>query len=131
MRRSISLRWASRFSSMDGLFGQPMNWKKTVRTTLFVAIGILVLLAGAADVIVYKRAFNQFVLDKIIQEARTTTGARIDIQRVEIHWRKLGVDFYGMVVYGSGGVSEPPLFRGDHLAVGLKIVSVLERKVDL
>ena len=108
-----------------------MNWKKTVRTTLFVAIGILVLLAGAADVIVRTRAFNQFVLEKIIQEARATTGARIDIQRVEIHWRKLGVDFYGMVVYGSGGASEPPLFRGDHLAVGLKIVSVLERKVDL
>jgi uncharacterized protein involved in outer membrane biogenesis len=71
------------------------------------------------------------VLTKVIQQAEAATGAPVSIKRMDIHWKKLGVDFYDFAINGTAGATEPPLFRANHLGIGLKIVSVLKRKIDL
>ncbi len=107
-----------------------MSWAKTVRTTLLIAFGASVLLVGVAYMIVHTAAFNHFVLEKLIQEAQAATGSRVDIRGMEIHWNKLGVDLYGLVIHGKGSNSEPPFFQAEHVGVGMKIVSILRKKVD-
>ena len=108
-----------------------MNWAKVLKRTLLVAAGMVVLLVAAAYVIVHTKAFSNFVLRKTIQEAESATGSRVDIRGMEIHWNKLDVDLYGLVIQGKGAPPQPPLFRAEHIGVGLKIISILRRKVDL
>ena len=48
-----------------------------------------------------------------------------------INWRLFTFDFYGITLHGKESSSQAPLFVADHLRVGLKIVSLLRRKVDL
>ncbi len=107
-----------------------MTWKKAIGATVLIAVAVGLLLAGATYLIVHTDAFSQFVREKAVQEAEKATGSRVDIQRIEIHWSKLGVDFYDLVIYGPGASSNP-FFRADHLGVRLKVVSVLQRKVAL
>ncbi|MGH9689528.1 MAG: translocation/assembly module TamB domain-containing protein [Candidatus Acidiferrales bacterium] len=108
-----------------------MTWKRIVPFTISAALVIVLVLAGAAYVVVHTKAFNHFVLQKIVQEAQTRTGARVEIRSLMIHWDTLSLDLYGLTAYGKGGISEPALFRADHLRIGLKIVSLLERKINL
>jgi translocation and assembly module TamB len=107
------------------------TWKKTLGATVAIAAAVLLLLAGAAYRIVHGVAFSRWVRQKAIQEAEKATGSRVDIQRIDIHWSQLGVDFYGLVIYGNGASSLGPFLRADHVGVGLKIISVLQRKIDL
>ena len=107
------------------------TWKKTLGATVAIAAAVLLLLAGAAYRIVHGVAFSRWVRQKAIQEAEKATGSRVDIQRIDIHWSQLGVDFYGLVIYGNGASSLGPFLRADHVGVGLKIISVLRRKIDL
>ena len=53
-----------------------MNWGKVIKRTLLVAAGVVVLVTGAAYVIVHTKAFGNFVLEKVIQEAESGTGPR-------------------------------------------------------
>src|SRR5579884_4058041 len=108
-----------------------MNWGKIVKRTLLVAAGVIVLLAGAAYVIVHTKAFSNYVLEKVVQEAESATGSRVTIRSMQINWTKLAVDIYGLVIEGKGAPPEPPFLQANHLMVDLKIVSVLRHKVDL
>jgi translocation and assembly module TamB len=108
-----------------------VNWKKKILAMLLVMMGIAAALAGAAYIIVHTRVFTRFVLAKVIRQSESATGGRVAINRMEIHWSKLGVDFYDFAVYGHQGTSQPPLLRASHLGIGLKIVSMIRRKIDL
>jgi translocation and assembly module TamB len=107
-----------------------MSWKRAIWFTLLLVLGVLVTLAATVYGIVHTKAFVQFVREKVIEQAESATGLRLDIKKMEIHWSKLDIDFYDLRLYGTGGASQPPLFRADHLAIGLKITSILRRKVD-
>ena len=48
-----------------------------------------------------------------------------------IHWSTLSLDFYGVKLRGTEPPAQPPLFAADHLNVGLQIVSILRRKINL
>ena len=108
-----------------------MSWTKTVRTALLAIAGLLLLLVAAAYVMVHTSAFNRFVLEKVVEEAQKATGSRVEIRGLQIHWNKLSVDVKGLVIQGKGGSAQPPFLRVDHAAVGLKIISILRRKVNL
>ncbi len=108
-----------------------MNWKKALLLTFVIVVGVLATLTGAAYLAAHTEAFNRFVLAKVVEKAEAATGAPVSIKRMDIHWRKLGVDFYDVAISGTAGATEPPLFRADHLGIGLKIVSALKRKIDL
>jgi len=108
-----------------------VNWKRAILLTFLIVVGLLAALAGTAYLVAHTEAFNRFALAKVIEKAETATGAPVSIKRMDIHWRKLGVDFYDFAINGTAGATAPPLFRANHLGIGLKIVSVLKRKIDL
>lgn len=110
---------------------RPVNWKKAIVGTLSIGAGILVAVAGAAYIIAHTQAFNRFALAKIIEKSENATGGKVDIERMEIHWNRLGVDFYDVALFGSGGNSQLPVLRARHLGIGLNVVSILRRQIDL
>jgi translocation and assembly module TamB len=87
--------------------------------------------AFGAYIVVHTAAFNRFVLAKILQYADETTGGRATIGRISIHWMHLDVDFYEVSLDARQRKSDAPLFTADRLSVGLKLVSVVRRKIDL
>lgn len=106
-------------------------WKKIAGRIALGIFALLSLAALAAFLFVRTEAFHRFVLHKITQVTSEATGGRLEVGSFTIHWRALSVDFYGLKLHGTETRAEPPLFAADHLNVGLKIVSVLRRKIDL
>ena len=108
-----------------------MNGKTVFRRAAVTIGGTLVVLIVAAIVLVHAVAFQHFVLERIEQKAQASLGARLNIERMAINWRLFTFDFYGITLHGKESSSQAPLFVADHLRVGLKILSILRREVDL
>src|ERR1700730_4614751 len=108
-----------------------MNGKRFFRWAAISIAAILTVLIVTAVVVVHTVAFQHFVLEQIEQKVQANMGARLNIERMAINWRLFTVDFYGIALHGKENSSQAPLFAADHMRVGLKIISVLRRKVDL
>src|ERR1700682_4934321 len=104
---------------------------KAIRIVLIGIPALVALLLVIGFVVVHTDAFRHFLLTKIIQQAEQSTGARIEIQQLAIHWVPFNADFYGVVVHGQEGSCEPPLIVADHLGVGLGLRALLQHEVDL
>jgi translocation and assembly module TamB len=108
-----------------------MAWK-----TRFLYLGIILLasvaaLGVAASLILRSQRFHQYVIAEIQKQAGDATGARVHIQDFALHLSKLATDVYGITIRGSEPEGEPPLLQADQLTIGLKIVSLLRKKIDL
>jgi translocation and assembly module TamB len=108
-----------------------MNGKRVVRWTAIVLGGLLAALVTAAIVVVHTTAFQHFVVSQLEQKTQAGTGARLGIKGLAINWRLLTLDLYGITLHGREKDLQSPLLAADHLRVGLKIISLLRRKVDL
>ncbi len=75
--------------------------------------------------------FKEKVRQKIVLAVEETSGGRVELDSFDYDWRTLTADFRNFVVHGSEPVGGPPLFRATSVRVGLKIVSLLKRDVDI
>jgi len=107
-----------------------MNRRKLARVAITIAAAILALVATVV-IVVRTAAFHQFVLAKVIQKLEAATGGRVEIGNFAFSWRALRIDFYNVALLGTESASQRPFFAADHLAVGVKILSVRKRQVDL
>ena len=108
-----------------------MNSRKILRRTATVILLLALVSAAALVVVVHTDMFRHFVLTKIIQKADENLGGRLTIDKLAIDWRPLEVDFYGLTLQGEKNSSEPPLFVAEHLRVALKVVSILQARVEV
>ena len=107
-----------------------MNWKKHILRALF-ALGTLVLvMVTGAYMVIHTEAFNRFVARKIAQKTEESTGARLGVGKMLIHWGRLQVDFYDLILRAPAK-NEASLLSCDHLGVRLKILSFWKRRIDL
>jgi translocation and assembly module TamB len=107
-----------------------MNRRKLARVAITIGTAILALVVIVV-IVVRTAAFHQFVLAKVIQKLEAATGGRVEIGNFGFSWRGLRIDFYNVALLGTESASQRPLFVADHLAVGVKILSVWKRQVDL
>ena len=108
-----------------------MKWKKAIRITLIALPALVLLLLAAGFVILRTQAFSRFLLAKIVQQAEQSTGARIDIQKLDLCWLPFTADFYGVVAHGRETRDESPLLQAEHLRVSLGIRALLKKQADL
>ncbi len=107
------------------------DWRKTLGWTA-TAIGGLLLLAIVAAVLLLKsQAFHRYVLGKIVQQASEATGARVELQNFTFHIKTLTADVYGLTVHGTEPPEGNPLLRVQHARIGIKIISIFHRQVNL
>jgi translocation and assembly module TamB len=107
---------------------------RTKRNLLFTFAGLALLaLVGVAVMFETLRSewFRIKVRDRIVMETEKATGGRTEIGAFEFDWRALKARVAPFVLHGKEKEGEPPLFRADSIEVGLKVVSVMKRDVDI
>ncbi len=85
----------------------------------------------AAILVLQSTWFHEQVRQRIIAEAERATGGSVELRSFRFDWRNLQAEVAGFALRGVEPREHPPLFRADRIVVGLKVVSVFRRDIDL
>jgi len=94
-------------------------WAGFTALSLLVAIALIVLLNN--------QRFHQYLIRTIESDASESLGVRVQLENFTLHLRSLSVDLYGINVDGASPYANPPLLQVNHVAAGVRIVSILHR----
>jgi len=106
----------------------------TRRRIAWIAAGGLagLALAAVAAVLVLRSAwFYEKVRERVVSTVETATGGRVEAGSFQFDWKRLRAQIGALTIHGTEPPGKPPLFRARTVAVGLKIISILERRVDI
>ncbi len=95
---------------------------------LLALLGILTL---AVLVILPSAWFQNKVRQRIVTEVERVTGGRTEIGQFRFDWKTLTAEVRMFVLHGTESSPQQPLLRADSIRVGLKIVSLMKRNIDI
>jgi len=105
---------------------------KRIALWTLAGLAAVLLLAGVAGVLIVRSdRFHQYIQRRIVEEVEHATGGRVELGGYSLDWRNLTAQVQGLVVHGKESSAEPPLLQIGSATLGLRIVSVLEKKIDL
>jgi translocation and assembly module TamB len=107
---------------------------KPVKIAMFALAGltgILLAIIIAGLVTVQSEWFKNKIREKIVAVTEDATGGRVEIGRFDYDWHALTAEVAPFIVHGREPASTPPFFRADKIRIGLKIISALEKQVDI
>lgn len=81
--------------------------------------------------VVRSQWFYGRVRRSIVETVETATGGRVEIASFQFDWHRLRAEVRSFTLHGAEPADKPPLLRAESVAVGLKLVSILKRKVDI
>ncbi|MBI3665994.1 MAG: translocation/assembly module TamB domain-containing protein [Acidobacteria bacterium] len=96
-----------------------------------VVAGLVLLLGLAGLWIVRTGWFREKLRQRVVAELEQATGGRVEIARFDFYpglWR---VRLEGIIIHGTEGPGQKPLFQAEAAEADLKIVSLLRRQVNL
>lgn len=98
----------------------------------FVALVVLLLAASLAALLVFQSAwFREKVRERIVSEVERSTGGRVELGQFDFDPAHLTAHVAPFVLHGKEGPGDQPLLRIASVTVGLRIISALERRIDL
>jgi translocation and assembly module TamB len=108
----------------------------SARKQIFVSVctvlaGVLLVMAAGAWWVIESGWLKNRIRETVVSEVERTTGGRVELGGFNYDWQTLSAEFTNFTVHGSEPPTAPPLVRVDSLRVKLKIVSLLERDVDI
>jgi len=92
---------------------------------------VCVCVALIAIAVVRSVWFADRVRERIVSEVERSTGGRAEIGTFRFDWHSLTAEVAPFVLHGNEPAGAPPLFRAAAIRVGLKVVSLVERGVDI
>lgn len=93
-------------------------------------VALLVVLVVAGLIVLRSAWFHDYVRDKMVAAIEKATGGRTEIGGYAFDWRSLTAQVNGFVLHGTE-TDAPPLFQAQTITARLKIISLLEKKIDL
>lgn len=93
--------------------------------------GVLVFAVLGAVLTLRSTWFYGKVRDGIVGRLETATGGRVQIESFRFDWPSLRAEVTGLTLHGTEPADKPPLLHCASVAVGLRIVSLLERDIDI
>ncbi|MGA2433799.1 MAG: hypothetical protein ABSG25_00790, partial [Bryobacteraceae bacterium] len=103
-----------------------------------IALSTLGSLAGLAAILVFagilvsqSQWFRGQVRAWLVREIETATGGRVETGVLRFDWRTMTASVRDLVIHGTETPDQAPLFRAEEIRLGIKILSVWERQVDL
>ena len=108
-----------------------MKWRRRIAWILGSLLAFLLVAAVSVVLIVRSDWFYNQVRLLIISNVETATGGRIEIGSFRFDWRHLRAEVRDFVVHGTEPPNKPPLFRASSVVVGLKLISIWKRDVDI
>src|SRR5271163_2778824 len=94
-----------------------------------LGLGVALLLAGV--IVVQTAWFKNLVRERMVAVIERATGGSVEIGSFSYNWHNLTAEVQPFALRGTEPASAPPLFRADKIQIGLKIISALEKKVDI
>src|SRR5258708_4583965 len=95
------------------------------RTAAAVAVAI------AASLVFQSGWFQERVRERIVRELEKASGGRVELGNFSFDWRTLEATVAPLILHGTESAAEPPLVRIEKISIGLRVISALERRVDL
>lgn len=89
---------------------------------------LIVLIVAGVAIFIHTTTFHNWVLAKVRSSASKSLGVRVDLQNFALHFSPLGLDIYGLTVAGANPYPAPPLLQVQHAEVGVRIVSIFQKK---
>jgi translocation and assembly module TamB len=108
-----------------------MPISKPILRFVLILLPILLIMGGVSVLVVRSRSFHRYLLGVIIEQAAQATGGRVEIGDFAFRWSGLEVDLYRVVLHGTETDPGAPLFSADHIAAGLRLISLRRQKVSL
>ncbi len=109
--------------------------KARTRRILWISAAAIAVLAltGLLVAILTVRSdwFYTKVRQRMIVEVEKATGGRAELGDFQFDWRKLRARAGNFVLHGREKAGEPPFVRVANVEVGLRVISALEKDVDL
>ena len=93
--------------------------------------GLLLIAAFASVALLQTDWFKSHVRERIVSVAETATGGRVEIGTFDYNWHNLTVEVAPFIIHGNEPPRAEPFFRADKIRIGLRVISLLERQVDL
>ena len=108
-----------------------MRSRKIIGWTL--AVLALLLVAGLIGGVLFLKtaSFQRLAIRTIVADVNQSTGGRVDIHYFDFQLSTLTARLYDVTIHGAEAPGQPSLLHIDKLTVGLKILSVLRRKVSV
>jgi translocation and assembly module TamB len=99
---------------------------------VLLALAILLVLAGVTGVLIIRSdRFHEYIRRTIVEKIEQATGGRVELGSFSFSASALTAQVDRLVLHGKESSNEPPLARVESVKIGLRILSVMERKVDL
>ncbi len=109
-----------------------MSRKLKVALGIVAALVALLLILAVTGVYVAQSDWlREKVRARIVTELEKSTGGQAEIGRFKFDWKTLTGEVDDLVLHGTEPKSGPPLLRVKVLVVGLKIVSLAKRDIDI
>ncbi|MBZ5621926.1 MAG: translocation/assembly module TamB domain-containing protein [Acidobacteriia bacterium] len=108
-----------------------MSRKRIVLTIAGSVAGLLLLTLMAGILVVRSQWFYDQVRQRVVSTVETATGGRVEARSFQFDWKQLKAEVKDFAIHGTEPADKPALFRASSVAVGLKIVSLLKRDVDI
>src|SRR3984885_1232960 len=108
-----------------------MRARRIIGWSLAGSAVLLLVAAGGGVLFLRSRYFANYALGKIVESVNEATGGRTEIRGLDFNLSTLTAHLYDVTVHGTEAANQAPLLHVDKLTVGLKIQSVLRRKITL
>jgi translocation and assembly module TamB len=108
--------------------------RRALKIILPVFGALLFIVAGLTITGVYIAQsdwLREKVRSAIVTEAERATGGKVEISKFRFDWKTLQAEIDGFTIHGTEPAGSPPLLTIRKLVVGLKIISLMERSVDI
>jgi translocation and assembly module TamB len=107
---------------------------RTTRKRLIIAVTIpaaLILTLVSVVLLLQSHWLYNHVRTWLITKVETATGGRVEIGAFRLDWKLLRAEVDDFTLHGTEPPGKPPLFHATSVAVGLKIVSLFRRDIDI
>jgi translocation and assembly module TamB len=109
-----------------------MTRARRIALEILAAAAVLALACLIAGVLIVRSGwFQEKVRERIVAEVEKGSGGKAEIGTFNFDWRTLTATVAPFILHGTEAQQDGPLVRIERVTVGLRILSMLERKVDL
>lgn len=110
---------------------QPVRTKRRFKwVQALIGFSLLGLTVGLA-IYLNSDGFRELVRARVVAELERMTGGRVELESFSWNLSQLRFEARGLTIHGLEGPGEAPYVHADRISLRLKIISLLERKVEL
>jgi translocation and assembly module TamB len=108
-----------------------MSSRKVIRRIALAIAAVIVIAMIAGYFVARSAGFHRYVIGRVNEKIRQSTGGHSEIGSYSIALRPLVVTVNHVVIHGTEPPGTRPLLETERITLGLKIVSLLHGKVDI